>query len=87
MHMTQSACGRRTIAAVYSKPRSKAPRVSEEVEGQPSATFGHADLLRQLSHHHGADDVDGLVRRYEPPAASCPGRKGLHRTGAERAFP
>lgn len=37
-----------------------------------SATFGHADLLRQLSHHHSADDVGGLFRRYEPPAAELP---------------
>ena len=41
-----------------------------------SATFGHVDLLRQLSHHHGADDVGGLVRRYAPPTAELPGRKG-----------
>lgn len=40
--------------------------------GPTSATFGHADLHRQLSHHHGADDVGGLFRRYEPPAAELP---------------
>ena len=55
------------VRRLHGSPRSRRPT---------SATFGHADLLRQLSHHHGADDVGRLFRWYEPPRPSCPGRKG-----------